>query len=87
MITRKELRQQALDTLSGKWTMPVLATLIYIAITAVPRILTNLGKPPYLFEPVTNAILITTGFILLIFCCRWNMALECLSFVFAKATH
>ncbi|MBQ0128712.1 MAG: DUF975 family protein [bacterium] len=67
MITRKELRQQALDALSGKWTMPVLATLIYIAITAVPRILTNLGKPPYLFEPVTNAILITTGFILLIF--------------------
>lgn len=67
MITRKELKQQALDNLSGNWTMPVLATLIYVVITAVPRTLVNLGNPPELFDPVTSAILVTVGFLLAIF--------------------
>ena len=35
MITRRELRQNARNTLSGKWMQPVLATLIYILIAGV----------------------------------------------------
>ena len=35
MITRPELRQNARNTLSGKWTQPVLATLIYLLIAGI----------------------------------------------------
>lgn len=41
MLTRKETRAQACATLKGKWTQPVLATLIYFAIMVVYEILAN----------------------------------------------
>lgn len=67
MITRKELKQQALDNLSGNWTMPVLATLIYVAISEVPRVLINLADSPFGLESLTLAVLVTAGFLLMIF--------------------